>query len=125
MKTLSDIWPNLQFGDILLVQRNCEKDFYYKPKLITVVGIDILDMAVGIDYINYKCFYQFNSINDNDKQKPMNSEIKTFVEWTELLLILGHWKKMPKFKNLLKAYRKANTFYPLVNKRINLNGPVV
>lgn len=109
MKTLEHVWGDLNFGDILLVQEEDHEGNISEPKLITVVGIDVFDMAVAIDYVDYKSFNQYNNILVHRKKttrKPKEMKTEIFAEWTEYMYILGYWKKMPNFRNLLKSYRK-------------------
>jgi len=95
MNNLESIYSNLNFGDIILFQT--EKNL--NPILVTVVFINIIDMALSIGYINYKNFilpYFYNK----------DVEIEEFIEWDDEMIVLGYWKSIPDFKSLLKAYRK-------------------
>ena len=100
MKNLEDIWSKLNAGDIVLKQTINVDNEYDKPELVIIVGIDIWDMASVVYYTKYK---DFNSFLDIEKEP----KIYSFPEWSEYWNILGHWKTMPKFKQLLKAIRKS------------------
>jgi hypothetical protein len=103
MKTISDIFSNIKFGNVLLVQRSLGNS-YTKPELICVVGVDVWDMAMTIYYVNYKSFEQY--CKNIKKTGVLEPEIFTFPEWMDHMNVLGHWKGMPSFNLLLKSYRK-------------------
>jgi hypothetical protein len=98
MKNLLSIWKKLQPGDVVLKQVCKGEDVYDKTELVVIVAVDIWDMAVAVYYTNYK---EFNLFSDMEKEPKINS----FGEWQEYWNVLGHWKKMPTFKQLLKAKR--------------------
>ena len=115
MKTLIDIFNKIKFGDIVLFQKIDDKGVYQKPKLVVIVAIDVWDMAAAVYYIDYKMFAKYKWLpideyrNEEDKGKPQpipELEIQGFGEWMEYWNILGHWQKMPNFRNLIGAYRK-------------------
>jgi len=99
MKTLENIWGDLKAGDIVLKQKVISEDMYDKTQLVVIVGLDVWDMAMVVYYTDYK---DFNSIAEIEKQPKVYS----FAEWMEYRNVLGHWHKMPTFKQLLKAKRK-------------------
>ena len=99
MKNLSSIWPNIKPGNIVLFQHSPKEGVFKKPELVIIVGIDVWDMAMAVYYTNYKDFL------DKDLKGGV-PEVYSFAEWGEEWNVLGHWKTMPKYKNLLKAYRK-------------------
>lgn len=107
MRTLENIWSNLTFGDIVLYQ-DVDGYLFSVPKLVCIVGINVWDMAVAVYYVDYKCFNQWLEPQLDEPLSPKfkRIEINAFGEWSDYWHILGHWKTMPKFKNLLKAYRK-------------------
>lgn len=99
MKTLENIWTKIQAGDKVLMQKTVGKNDFTKPELIIIVSLDVWDMAMAVYYTKYK---DFNNFNDRDNEP----KIYSFGEWMEYWHILGHWKAMPNFNNLIKAYRK-------------------
>lgn len=103
MKTITDIFNKIKFGDILLVQESVNEK-YKQPKLICVVAVDVWDMACTIFYVDYKSFEQY--FMNNKKLDKLEPEIIAFPEWGNSMNVLGHWKGMPDFKELLKTYRK-------------------
>lgn len=111
MKTLIDIFNKIKFGDIVLFQKIDEKGVYQKPKLVTIVGIDVWDMAAAVYYVDYN---EFNKLRyDTGTPEP---EVKGFGEWMEYWNILGHWQKMPDFRDLIGAYREQ--VYPKQGEQV-------
>ncbi len=104
MKTLIDIATEIKPGDIVLQQRILSDDEKFKPELVIIVGIDIWDQAFVVYYTRYK---EFDIAVENGEIVSENPKVYSFAEWGECWMILGHWRSMPKFKNLLKAYRKS------------------
>ena len=104
MKTLIDIWGKLQPGDKVLFQHCNDKGDYSNPQLAIIVGLDIWDQAVAVHFVDYKDFHVFYL---KEWREP---KVRDFGEWMEYWNVLGHWHMMPKFKNLLKAYRKAKPY---------------
>ena len=102
MKTLGTIFNKLKPGDIVLKQLVTNEGKFRKPQLVIIVGVDVWDMAYVVYYTDYKDFEYIQSLQDVDGIVT----IESFGEWMEAWNILGHWKTMPKFKNLLKAYRR-------------------
>ena len=101
IKTLEDIWGKLKPGDIVLKQTSSGKGKYEKTELVIIIGIDVWDMAMAVYYTDYKSFNPFS-----DKEP----KIEGFGEWMQYWNVLGHWKTMPTFKQLLKAKRKEKPF---------------
>ncbi|MFZ5939037.1 MAG: hypothetical protein ACOYXB_00560 [Bacteroidota bacterium] len=128
MKTLENIYSDLQPGDIVLFQ--FMKDVtpldpssyeYAKPELAVIVGIDVVDMALSVLYVNYKSFnYAVN------KYSHKTIEIEDFAEWMDYWNILGHWRTTPPVKTLLRAYRKAKpykrTMFEIIGSSCELPG---
>ena len=102
MRSLENIFTKIKPGDIVLKQTISSETQIEKPELVIIVGVDIWDMAYAVYYTNYKDF-EFIYLLQGKGNIP---EVKGFGEWMEAWNILGHWKTMPKFKNLLKAYRR-------------------
>lgn len=99
--TLIDIYKNLKAGDIVLKQVQYDKESYDKTELVIIVAVDIWDMAVAVYYVDYKDF--------NVYLTDRHPKVKAFGEWMSFWNVLGHWKKMPTFKQLLKAKRNEKT----------------
>ena len=102
MKTLETIFNKIKPGDIILKQTVLSETNIEKPELVIIVGIDVWDMAYAVYYTDYKDFEFITSLQDKDNIV----QVYGFGEWMQAWNILGHWKTMPKFKNLLKAYRR-------------------
>ncbi len=102
MKTLQTIFNKLKPGDIVLKQLVTRELKFRKPQLVIIVGIDIWDMACVVHYTDYKDFEFIQELQNSDGAVVVES----FGEWMEAWYILGHWKTMPKFTNLLKSYRR-------------------
>ena len=100
MKTLETIFNKLKPGDIVLKQTMESETEFCKPQLVIIVGIDIWDMACAVYYTDWK-YFEYPLLSN--KSTP---EVQGFGEWMEYWYILGHWKTMPKFVNLSKAYRR-------------------
>ena len=94
---LGDIWGDLKAGDIVLKQEINSKGEYDKTQLVIIVGVDVWDMAMAVFYVNYKSFEPFSK---------EESKVEAFGEWMSYWNVLGHWKIMPTFKELLEAKRK-------------------
>lgn len=111
MKTLIDIFKEINFGDIILFQRIDLQGKYSKPKLAVIVGEDVWDMAAAIHYVDYKSYKQYlrsdaeQYYSSIEECKVPEIRIESFGEWMEYLNILGHWHSFPDFKELLAAYR--------------------
>lgn len=101
-KTLIDIFRNIKPGDSVLYQLHKGTNIYEKPELVTIVAIDVWDMAAAVYYTKYKDFAQFKDME--------NIKVYGFGEWMEFWNVLGHWRTVPKFKTLLKAYRKHKPY---------------
>lgn len=101
MKTLENIFGDLQPGDIVLKQYVDAEGKIEKPQLVIIIGIDMWDMASTVHFVNYKTWY-------GDLGRHGEPQLESFPEWMSSWRILGHWKTMPKFINLLKAYRRSS-----------------
>lgn len=108
-KTLSDIWADIKPGDCVLFQKILATGKYEKPELVTIVGIDVWDLAMAVYYTDFK---DFNPIRHQTEDDVISGPPKVhgFGEWMTGWKILGHWRTVPKFRRLLKAYRKHKPF---------------
>ena len=97
IRNLEDIWFDITAGDIVLKQRVDQQKNYDKTELVIIVGIDVYDMALTVHYTNYKTF----CLNRTDEIK-----VRSYSEWDDEWSVLGHWKTMPTFRELLNAKRK-------------------
>jgi len=100
--SLIDIWKDLKAGDIVLKQTEFRKFQFDKAELVVIVGVDIWDMACAVYYVDYKDFEAWSTNKD--------PRIQSFGEWSEFWNVLGHWRQMPTFQELLKAKRRENKF---------------
>ena len=103
MRTLTDIAGEIKPGNIILQQHILDNGEILNPELVVIVGIDIWDQAFVVYYTKYK---EFDIVVSNQEIVSNKPKVYEFVEWVEGWKILGHWRAMPKFRNLLKAYRK-------------------
>ena len=97
-KTLIDIFRHIKAGDTVLFQKQTGRNTFEKPELVIIVAIDVWDMACAVYYTRFKDFGKIDGMVD--------IKVHSFGEWMEFWNVLGHWRSVPKFKNLLKAYRK-------------------
>jgi hypothetical protein len=104
MKTILEIWGDIKPGDLILKQTSEGLADFNNPELVIVVGVDVWDMSMVVYYTNYKSF-EFSTHSKNNNGNP--PEVKAFSEWGQCWNILGHWKIMPNFKELLNARRKT------------------
>lgn len=103
MKTLTDIAWKIKPGDVILQQHILDDGKVLNPELVIIVGIDIWDQAFVVYYTKYK---EFDIAISNQEIVSNKPKVYEFAEWAEGWKILGYWKSMPKFRNLLKAYKK-------------------
>lgn len=111
---------NLEFGDYLLFQKY-ERDKYIdnhytykisKPIIAIYLGSFIADQAIGFNYVRWNNDRHSELIsNEYVKNYRVCTEVKgieSHIEWDDEIDILGHWKNKPKWKEIIKSYRKQN-----------------
>lgn len=110
---------NMEFGDYILFQEYEyshdtpeAKYLVSKPIMAIYLGIFVADQAVGFNYVRWN--------NDNHTEFVTNEYvtnapickqvggIENHIEWDDYIDILGYWKKKPKWKQIIKSYRKQN-----------------
>lgn len=92
----------IEYGDYILFQeykRNDDCSYTVtKPILVLYLGAFAADQTIGFEYIKW---------NKDCSNRP--NKIDEHVEWSNYINILGHWKRKPNWKDIIKAYRKQNT----------------
>lgn len=66
------------------------------PRLAIIVNQWLADMAPAFDYVEWT---NFNRYTLNIPQ------IKTHIEWSDFIDVLGIWENRPSWKEILKAYK--------------------
>jgi len=118
LNTFISCSKNWKFGDIILFQEykqqsydNENKRYDYKvgkPKLVSYLKSEVCDQTIGFDYIEYKGDFFWEKSEKKRDMYPENTK-GIHVEWDDYINILGYWKSMPTFRELLSVYRKYET----------------
>lgn len=106
----------LGFGDYILFQEYEQDkiDGHYrvsKPILAIYLGGFVYDMALGFNYVRWNNDRHLEYVNDGGLKHPVCKEVvgvEKYIEWSNTIDILGHWKNKPNWREILKSYRMRN-----------------
>lgn len=101
MRTLNTFTNNrFKVGDFILFQEytsdHSSQTKVSKPIYAIYMGYDIWDMAALMKYVHVPKEYN----------TAQSIQLFDHIEWNDYVDILGHWRSRPKWKSLIKAYRK-------------------
>lgn len=108
LATLAD--SQLEQGDFVIFQvYEAKTDIYkvHKPKVAIFLNYDILDQALAFNYVLW-LNPSHQILNDSGYMDTKQPEINGYVEWSDTIDILAHFKYKPKFKEILEAFRNQN-----------------
>jgi hypothetical protein len=121
----------IKFGDYILfqeyIQDKYEGDKYHykisKPILAIYLGCFVADQTIGFNYVRWNNENHIVYItNEHVTKYPVNKEveeIESHIEWNDYIDILGHWENKPKWKEIIKSYRKQNLKQYITEDEIN------
>lgn len=97
----------LSFGDYILFQEYSKrkwdeptKQYIYEitdPILAIYIGWICVDQTIGFEYILW---------HNNNKESI--STVLSHIEWNDYIDILGHWSKMPNWKEIKPCWKNRN-----------------
>lgn len=111
----NDVRKKPKMGDWCLFKHIRYKNEKYEistPILALIVGHNVWDMALVIEYVEEWWGWQINSkvlnthVNDYYSIAESDKEVKHIQFWTDNIIILGHWKHKPTFSQLRFSIRE-------------------
>ena len=133
MKKLNNFseFPIMHFGDYILFQEYTQdkhdgEQYHYKiskPVFAIYLGCFVADMTLGFNYVQWINEQHIIEINNeyikNYKTNKQVDDIKSHIEWSDYIDILGYWDHKPSWREILPAYRKQNTKEYILSNEIN------
>ena len=134
LNTFFNMLGQLEFGDYILFQEYSDGkhdgvQYHYtvsKPIMAIYLGLFDADQTVGFNYVKWNNDNHTVVINNEHTPnwrttKQVDHNVHSHIEWMDYIDILGHWKEKPKWKEIMKEYRKQNLKTSIASDEIQWN----